>query len=269
MTLSRILTYVFMAGSLYLAYFLYNGVQSVIDEKESISTKEAALIERLRLIREAEIVFQEQFGRYTANFDSLATFIETGRVPIIERREEIKQKAYGGEEVILHIDTLGYIPAKERIFKKTYNVNAADNGIFQGFKVKVGDVVLTNQKAYGLKIGDQIKEPGFIDNGTVERLSDVKVGDEITKGQNLVTLWEYQFNPNVDFKKIGFLPYDETKKLDVYVGTVDKGGLKVDVIEVKDPAPVNPARKESNDAKARKPLRFGSRLDVSTAGNWE
>ena len=45
--------------------------------------------------------------------------------------------------------------------------------------------------------------------------------------------------------------------------------LKVDVIEVRDPNPINPIRKESNEQKARKPLRFGSRLDVSTAGNWE
>jgi hypothetical protein len=43
----------------------------------------------------------------------------------------------------------------------------------------------------------------------------------------------------------------------------------VDVIEVKDPKPVNPNRKESNEAKNRKPLHFGSRFDISTSGNWE
>ena len=43
----------------------------------------------------------------------------------------------------------------------------------------------------------------------------------------------------------------------------------VSVIEVKDPAPINPDRKASNEAKTRQPLGFGSRMDVGTAGNWE
>ncbi|MEQ1587357.1 MAG: hypothetical protein ABL895_15820, partial [Cyclobacteriaceae bacterium] len=58
-------------------------------------------------------------------------------------------------------------------------------------------------------------------------------------------------------------------KFDIFVGVVEKSGVKVQVIEVRDPKPVNPVRNESNEAKNRKPLHFGSRLDVSTSGNWE
>jgi hypothetical protein len=47
-------------------------------------------------------------------------FIRNGQVPIIQRREEITQKAYGVEEVKVIIDTLGFVSAKERIFKKNY-----------------------------------------------------------------------------------------------------------------------------------------------------
>lgn len=267
MNLTKILTIVLLAVSLYLAYYLYSGVQNTIDERNSIATKEAATIERLKLIREAEIVFQDVNGRYTANWDSLATFIETGRVPIIERREEIKQKAYGGEDVIIHIDTLGFISARDRIFKKNYAVNASDNGIFMGFKVKVGDKVITNQKGYVIKVGEKVNELPFLEKGIISSLANVKVGDELTKGQNLISLWDYQFNPNVDLKKLG-LKEDGTK-FEIYAGKVDKSGVKVQVIEVYDPKPDNPIRKESNDQKNRKPLRFGSKIDVSTAGNWE
>jgi hypothetical protein len=94
-------------------------------------------------------------GRYTANWDSLINFINNGKVPILERKEEIIQKAYGGEEVKVHIDTLGFISARDRIFKKNYTMNVADNGIFQGYNVKVGDRVIKNQKAYKLKVGDR------------------------------------------------------------------------------------------------------------------
>lgn len=269
MKLTKILTIVLFAASLFLAFRLYRGVQGTIEERESIATKEGAIIERLKLIREAEIVFQEVNGRYTANWDSLADFIENGKVAIIQRREEITQKSYGQEEVKVFIDTLGFVSAKERIFKKKYTVNASDNGIFKGYKVKVGDKVIKNQKAYILKVGDREQEPPFSEQGTITDLAAVNPGDEVKKGQLLISFWDYQFNPNVNIATIGEVPYLPGQKLEIFTGKVDKNGLMVQVLEVKDPKPVNPARKESNDAKNRKPLRFGSRTDVSTSGNWE
>ncbi|MEK6783771.1 MAG: hypothetical protein AABY93_18875 [Bacteroidota bacterium] len=267
MNLTKILTIALLAVSLYLAYYLYSGVQKTIDDRNSIATNESAVIERLKLIREAEIVFQQVNGQYTANWDSLATFIETGKVPIIERREEIIQKAYGGEDIIIHIDTLGFISAREKILKKNYTVSAADDGIFMGYKVKVGDQVITNQKAYAMKEGDKVNELPFLEKGTITTLANVSVGAAITRGQELISFWDYQFNPNVDVRKLS--EKEDGTKYEIFAGNVDKSGVKVQVIEVVDPTPANPARKESNDHKNRKPLRFGSRIDVSTAGNWE
>lgn len=271
MKLTKILTIVLFAASLFLAFRLYRGVQGTIEERESISTKEDALIERLKLIREAEIVFLEVNGRYTSNWDSLADFIQNGKVAIVSRREEITQKAYGQEEVKVFIDTLGFVDAKEKIFKKKFTLNASDNGIFKGYKVSVGDKVVKNQRAYSLQVlaGDKIQEPPFSEEGTITELAPVKVGDEVRKGQQLISYWDYQFNPNVDISKIGEIPYLPGQKLEIFAGKVDKNGLKVQVIEVKDPKPADPSRKESNEAKNRKPLRFGSRTDVSTSGNWE
>ncbi len=269
MNLSKILTVVFTAVSLYLAYFLYNGVQSVIDTREQIDNTEKAVIERLKLIREAEIIFQEQNRRYTSNWDSLITFIETGKVPILQRREIITQKPYGGEEVKIQVDTLGFVSAKERIFKKNYSLAATDNGVFLGFKVNVGDQVIKNQKAYTIRVGNKENEPPFQEKGTITSLASVAVGEAITKGKNLINYSDYVFNPSIDLKTLSLVPGSDGVKFEIFIGKVDKGGLMVDVIEVKDPKPINPARKESNEQKARKPLRFGSRTDVSTAGNWE
>lgn len=269
MNLTRILTVVFTVISLYLAYFLYDSIQSVIDTQEKIDQTEKAVIERLKLIREAEVVFQEQNGHYTANWDSLVAFIENGKVPILQRREIITQKAYGGEEVKIEIDTLGFVSAKERIFKKNYSLGASDNGTFVGFKVKVGDQVLKNQKAYSIQVGDRTNEPPFQEKGIISSLADIKPGDAVQRGKILISYYDYIFNPNTDLSTLAFVPGTEGVKFEIFAGTVDKNGIKVDVIEVKDPKPINPARKESNEQKARKPLRFGSRFDVSTAGNWE
>lgn len=265
---TKILTVVLLAASIFLFVYLYGSVQKVIDDRDAIAGKEAAVTERLKLIREAEIVFLEVNGRYTANWDSLSDFIANGKVPILERREIIEQLAYGGEKVTIEVDTLGFISAKERIFRKNYTVNASDNGIFGGFKVKVGDKVIRNQKAYILKVGDRESQPPFTEKGTIDSLAAVNAGDEVRKGQILISYWDYIFDPNTDLSTIGKKPGTDVD-FEIFVGKVDKAGSMVQVIEVKDPSPDNPARKETNDQKNRKPLRFGSRLDVSTAGNWE
>lgn len=269
MNLTRILTVVFTVISLGLAYFLYNSIQSVIDTQEQIESTEKAVIEKLKLIREAEVVFQEQNGHYTANWDSLVDFIQNGKVPILQRREIITQQAYGGEKVEVQVDTLGFLSAKERIFKKNYSMSAADNGTFAGFKVKVGDQVIKNQKAYSIQVGDRTNEPPFQEKGIIQSLADVNPGDVITRGKILINYYDYIFNPNTDLSTLANVPGSEGVKFEIFAGTVEKNGIKVDVIEVKDPKPIDPKRKESNEQKARKPLRFGSRLDVSTAGNWE
>ena len=267
--INKILTFVLLAISVALFYVLYRSIQGSIEETERIKNTETAVIERLKLIREAEIVFMEVNGRYTANWDSLINFINNGQVPILERKEEIIQKAYGGEEVKVHIDTLGFISARDRIFKKNYTMNVADNGIFQGYNVKVGDRVIKNQKAYKLKVGDRETQPPFAEQGIITNIADVPVGAEVKRGMLLINFWDYVFNPNVDIARIAEVPEGGGAKFDIFVGKVDKAGLMVQVIEVKDPKPANPERKESNEAKNRKPLRFGSRTDVSTSGNWE
>jgi len=269
MNVTKILTIVLLIGSLGLLAFLYNGIESVVDQRREMEDREKQMKERLMLIREAEMIFQEQTGRYTANWDSLADFIEKGEVPIIQITEHIEQQAYGVEKVTQTRDTLGFIPAKEKIFKKNFTMNAADDGIFEGFNVKVGDRVIKTQKAYRINIGGESRPPSFIEDGVIASLADVKPGDKVSKGQNLINFWDYQFNPNLDIRKIGEVPYMPGKMINIFVGKVDKSGLFVDVIEVVDPAPADKSRKESNENKSRKPLRFGSRLDAATTGNWE
>jgi len=266
-TLTKILTAILLILSVGMFVYLYGSVNEVIEERDRIATQENAVIDRLKLIREAEIVFLSVYGRYTANWDSLANFISSGRVPIIQRREEIIQKAYGGEDVVVHIDTLGFVSARERIFKKNYTVNAADDGTFVEYKVKIGDQVVKNQKAFAIRVLDQVKEQPFIETGTIESLP-ASPGEQVKKGQILITYWENIFNVNTDVSRIGSKPNSDVK-FDIFVGKVDKAGVMVQVIEVRDPQPDNPMRKESNEQKPRKPLRFGSRVDVSTAGNWE
>ena len=75
--------------------------------------------------------------------------------------------------------------------------------------------------------------------------------------------------PNLDLGRLKYIPGTDNKVFDLFADEIVKGGVTVDVVEVRDTAPVNPNRKETNEARNRQPLRFGSRTEVTTAGNWE
>jgi hypothetical protein len=71
--------------------------------------------------------------------------------------------------------------------------------------------------------------------------------------------------PDININEISRIPFSG-KQFDIFSDRISKGGVMVDVFEVKDTAPVNPKRRTNNNEKA---LRVGSRVDVTTVGNWE
>jgi hypothetical protein len=270
MNLTKILSVVLFVASIGLAYYLYDNIQSTIEFKESILATEKQITDKLAIIREAEKVFLEQNGRYTSNWDSLINFIEHGKVPVVVRTEKITQLSYGEEKVEVHFDTISFMPAKDKIFKKTYAINATAEGAFAGFVIKEGDFVVKGSDSYKIKESgkNQVTTFQFNEQGTVTSLAKINVGDAVVKGQNVVTLWDYILNPAVDIKTLSIVPGSD-KPFGIFVGKIERSGVKVSVIEVKDLNPINPERKASNEAKNRQPLGFGSKLDVGTSGNWE
>lgn len=269
MNVTKIVSIVLLIASIGLAYYLTDSIKSEIEEKQLISKKESAIIEKLKLIREAETVYLEVHGDYTSNWDSLINFVKNGQYPIVQRKERVITLDYGADSSIVTFDTLGVVPAKERIFKATHNVNAANDGTLIEYLVEEGSNVNQGNSAYVLNQNGRRVTHKFRKSGTVTNLEDIKRGEEVTKGQLLMTLEETKFDPNTNIDRLAYVPGYKDVKFEIYAAEVDKGGTLVDVIEVRNPRPVNPARSEEEDARTRKPLRFGSKTDVTTTGNWE
>lgn len=177
-----------------LAFFLVSRIKYSIDEEARINAAEDKVIEKLKMIRDAQIAFQSVNGKYANEWDSLLNFVENGNIFLIQRREETVLLDYGAEETTLYLDTLD--------------------------KVKVIDSLFSSI-------------PNF-------------------KASNLI-----------------FVPGYENVKFEIWASKIEKGGVEVDVVEVRNPKPFDPNRKESNEANINKPLRFGSRTSITTAGNWE
>ena len=184
-------TLLFAAG---LAFYLVNSIKYSIDEEARINAAEDKVIEKLKMIRDAQNACQSVNGKYENEWDSLLNFVENGNIFLIQRREETVLLDYGAEETTLYIDTLGSVTVIDSLFSSI---------------------------------------PNF-------------------KTSNLI-----------------FVPGYENVKFEIWASKIEKGGVEVDVVEVRNPKPFDPNRKEANEANINKPLRFGSRTSITTAGNWE
>ncbi len=196
MNTTKILSIVVLVVALGLGYYLFNSIKTDIDTTERISKTEARVINKLKMIREAQVAFQKVNGKYSGDWDELLAFIDTGSFYITNRTEIIIPLDYGADSIYVEIDTIGTVLVRDSIF--------------------------TPQKF-----------------------------------------------PSFDLATLPLIPGTEGKKFDMWADKIDKSGVMVDVVEVRDIAPVDPARKESNEITNRKPLRFGSRTNITTSGNWE
>ena len=64
------------------------------------------------------------------------------------------------------------------------------------------------------------------------------------------------------------LPHAPGKYFSLYAKDSIRSGVNVDYIEVADTFPFDRTRKDDADNEKRRPLRFGSRTDITKAGNW-
>ena len=203
---TRVLSYVFLAISIGLGYYLYWSIKEPMEEKQRIEKAEKLVIQKLELIREAQKAYIKRNGTYADKWEKLIAFVDTGVIYNIQIKEEIlppdPTQPWLGEQVKFIEDTLETIPAKSYI------------------------------------------------------LGELK--------KNIPN------NPTKDFEsknlpfKIGI-----KEKFELYTAKIPMGGTNVDVIEVKDANPIDKTRREDHDLINRRPIRFGSRDDVSTSGSWQ
>lgn len=194
MNLTKILSIVFFLVAMFLGYRLWKGVDNVVEERKKVALLEAATIEKLTMLREAQVAYQASNGKYASTWDSLRMFIENGTIWMVQRTETTKLLDYGAEEITVTLDTLGSIGVMDSLF---------------------------NARKY----------PDF----------------------------------NIDLLPV--VPGSGGKQFEFFADKVEKtGGYLVNVFEIRDPSPINPARRANNFEKA---LRVGSRTDASTEGNWK
>ena len=170
--------------ALFFSFKIYNSINGPINFNETKNERYASVINKLKLIRKAQIAHKDVKGTYSNNFDSLVKFIDNGIFTLIEKRDSSfmeYDRTYRIDmlrEVVV-IDTLGFVPVKDSLFKNSnaykdfatvpvegieakFDINASiiDKN---GYKVPVFEVKV----AKNLILHDQDKDLLKLENETV------------------------------------------------------------------------------------------------------
>jgi hypothetical protein len=124
MSSTRIFFIVFLITAVGSGFYLFNSINSSIQQSARIADAEKQIIEQLKLIREAELAYISVNGQYTSDWNKLIEFINKGVFYVIEKKETITEESYGVETVTVEIDTLGTVPVYDSVFSKYKNFNA-------------------------------------------------------------------------------------------------------------------------------------------------
>ena len=110
--------------AIFFSYKIYDSINGPINFNKKKNERYALVINKLKLIRKAQIAHKDVKGVYSNNFDSLVKFIDTGIFTLIEKRDSSYMeydRTYRIDmlrEVVV-IDTLGFVPVKDSLFKNS------------------------------------------------------------------------------------------------------------------------------------------------------
>ena len=110
--------------AIFFSYKIYDSINGPINFNKTKNERYAIVINKLKLIRKAQIAHKDVNGIYCENFDSLVKFIDNGIFTLVEKRDSSYMeydRTYRIDmlrEVVV-VDTLGFVPVKDSLFKNT------------------------------------------------------------------------------------------------------------------------------------------------------
>lgn len=149
-----IFTGVFWVLTFFLVYLIFNAVNDPIKFEKIKQKRYQAAVNKLQDIRKAQLAHKTIKGSYAANFNDLVSFIENEQFAIIERKDTsvidveknatfritVDETGTGGYfKDIVMLDTLGFVPVKDSLFKNSTRYKNLNEVKTDDFKA---DVVL-------------------------------------------------------------------------------------------------------------------------------
>ncbi len=190
-TVRIILLVVFLAGSGLLAFYDVNSIQKPLEFEKTKEARYAAVVQRMKDIREAQKGYKSAKGNYAPTLDTLAMFILQDSMPIVKAigdRPDTLTEAKALELGIMKRDTI-QVWAKEKIFNSKYL--ATRNSQFALAVDSFEYIPFTKGEKFNMSVGE------------VEK-NNVKVKTLYVSAPNAVIFPDYDKNFYVSLRDLEF-----------------------------------------------------------------
>jgi len=128
----RVIQILFVLIIIILGYLIVESIMEPIRFNQEVEVREQATIDRLIDIREAQKAYKDIYKRYTASFDTLISFLDTGSFSVVKAIGEIPEE---------WLDELGFEKARERalnegvISRETSQIPVMDSLFGTGYPI--------------------------------------------------------------------------------------------------------------------------------------
>ena len=193
-----------------LGWLVYKSVQEPIIFQENYDLRKAAVVERLKLIRDAQVAYKATNDRYTGGFDTLINFVKTGNYKITKNEGSLTDSMLNAGMTekealklgIIKRDTV-YVSVKDSLCKNIApeeleivpytngakfelgagTIKTSSNLVIPVFEAKVPNKVFLKglEEQYRINLDDEAKQLG--------RYPGLKVGD-LEEANNNAGNWE-------------------------------------------------------------------------------
>ncbi len=142
-----------LISTIFLVFKIYNGIMEPINFNKKKIIKYSKVVERLKIIRDAEVKHFEVTGKYTNDKAGLIQFIDSAQLALTETKDTIIKVNKGGgiidDVTKKRKDTIGYEPVLKyfegRDFKNMFIVPGIEG---KEFDIEIGTV----EKVQGLLV---------------------------------------------------------------------------------------------------------------------
>ena len=112
---------------LVLVYLIYDSIMEPVRFNQEVARREAAIIQRLRDVRQVQVAHRSVYQRYNSDLDSLVSFVRKDSLPLIMAIGTVPDTLTEGEAVragLVRRDTI-WIAALDSLFRnKRYPVDS-------------------------------------------------------------------------------------------------------------------------------------------------
>jgi len=102
-----------------LGYLVYDSIMEPVKLKQEKNKREKVIIQRMKDIKNAELIYKQLNNSYTANWDTLVQFIDSAEIPVVKIIPDPTDTTF----TLTINDTLGYVRVYDSLFHHKTNVD--------------------------------------------------------------------------------------------------------------------------------------------------